>query len=215
MNIYIQYNFIFKMDIGNLSTPALLFLTVSFTTNLFSIFIAPYQCTLTAYSCGIVLLCSILLTLILIYLITWGINVIHFSGRPLISWGIAILFIYLNLSEFYSLNGNSSKIVEVKKIDYSKIFIDADGNIIPISTTPLSDVNSDDADSRDVPGRYYPGQLGDDDEQDQGSSSYGQAGQDQGSSSYGQAGSSQGSSSGQAGSSQGSSSGQVGSSQGS
>ena len=210
------------MDIGNLSTPALLFLTVSFTTNLFSIFIAPYQCTLTAYSCGIVLICAIILTIILIYFITWGINVIHFSGRPLISWGIAILFIYFNLSDFYSLNQSLNKINGDK--------------VLSQTTTPLS-VNSSDTDIVDHPSQYYPGQLGDDEQEldssrhseeedqesssygqtgsSQGSSSYGQAGSSQGSSSYGQAGSSQGSSSGQAGSSQGSSSGQTGSSQGS
>ena len=86
-----------KLNIKNLSTPALLFLTVSFTTNLFSLFIAPYQCSLSSYSCGIILLCSIILTLTLIYFITWTINVIYLAERPIFAWLLTSLFIYLNL----------------------------------------------------------------------------------------------------------------------
>jgi len=101
------------MNIKNLSTPSLLFLTISITTNLLSLFIAPYHCNLTPYSCGIILICSILLTIILIYFITWFIDKIYFTGRPIFSWILSIFFIYFNLFEFYSLlkNKNTQQVI--------------------------------------------------------------------------------------------------------
>ena len=137
------------MDIKKLSTPSLLFVSISLTTNLLSLFIAPYQCTLEPYPCMIILLCSVVLTLILIYFITWFIDTLYFSERPIFSWVLALFFIYFNLSEFYFLN---KKNVQTVDNDDSitptpeSVFVDKDGNITPVPTISTFVNQEDDLD---------------------------------------------------------------------
>jgi hypothetical protein len=136
------------MNIKKLSTPSLLFASISLTTNLLSLFIAPYRCNLDPYSCGIILLCSIVLTLILIYFITWFIDTLYLSQRFIFSWFLAIFFIYFNLSEFYSLNINiykngSSNTANNVPITSETVFVEKNGNITSIPTTSTTSVNQE------------------------------------------------------------------------
>ena len=139
------------MDIKNLSTPSLLFVSISLTTNLLSLFIAPYQCTLEPYPCMIILLCSVVLTLILIYFITLFIDTLYFSERPIFSWFLALFFIYFNLSEFYLLNNKNAQTVDnndsiTPTPTPESVFVDKDGNITPVPTISTFVNQEDDLD---------------------------------------------------------------------
>jgi hypothetical protein len=97
------------MKLADLSTPALLFLVLAMVANLFSFFSSPFNCRgLNTNICILVIVISLLITLILIYLGTYVIDIAYSSKRYIVAWVLSIIFISLSLAEYtvYLYNPN-------------------------------------------------------------------------------------------------------------
>ena len=93
-----------KLDLNLLSRPAYLYVITAIVVNILSLILLPLNCN-KLLSCLLLLAISIILTLFLIYLITWAIDKLHRSGYIIISWILASFMILVHLSDIGSFIG--------------------------------------------------------------------------------------------------------------
>jgi len=93
-----------KLDLNLLSRPAYLYVITAVVVNILSLILLPLNCN-KLFSCLLLLAISILLTVFLIYLITWAIDKLYRSGYIIFSWILASFMILVHLSDLGSFFG--------------------------------------------------------------------------------------------------------------
>ena len=96
-----------KLDLNLLSRPAYLYVITAIVVNILSLILLPLNCN-KLLSCLLLLTISILLTVFLIYLMTWVIDKLYRSGYIIISWILASFMILVHLSDLGSFSGTQT-----------------------------------------------------------------------------------------------------------
>jgi hypothetical protein len=105
-------------SVNELSKPAYIYLVSVAIINILSLFVNPLKCKGMGYlTCAGIFLFSILLTIIMIYVVTWIIQKIYVSGYMTVAWVISIVLIFFHISDSFKTNTPPKQVVENPETD--------------------------------------------------------------------------------------------------